>query len=540
VEISEEGRKKLNTMLNLELTFANLQPARQVAGGMETVAAMARAFHTAPGDAFSISEDGKLVFPFDDRMHLCECTFRGPKIETVVISDLERGFTLDLSSNRERSPSPPRTAFQLALIDQVKRRKTDNGEVQAPGRQTSTSEPAPVRSTGDHQTNQYGEMMLPDAAVAGPAGAGEKGKQAASVARDGLPDEGTATTQPPPQPIAADKVICVATFGGLCYTDVARTSKRRSELQHYGYEATAAGLKTVSRLCDAVPAVPLDNGRYVHYEVPLGVTGTLATVVRRLDDNNDLKDLRIVVSNARPGAYVSSLNKILYEMDTSKKLSDIRLAAAGGSASTSAPARAPSTANLPMNEHGEAVLPNAAARPARAGEKGKQAASISRDRLPDEGTATAQPPPQPTAANKVTCVADCTDGKYWSLAKTYKREMELKHYGYEATAADLKKVSRLCDAVPAVPLDNGRYVHYKVPLGDTGQQLATVVRRIEGNNELKDLRIVVSSATPGAYVVSLDSILSEMNTSKKQSAVRTAILAQRREAKQSLGGNGTG
>jgi hypothetical protein len=73
-----------------------------------------------------------------------------------------------------------------------------------------------------------------------------------------------------------------------------------------------------------------------------------------------------------------------------------------------------------------------------------------------------------------------------------------------------------------------------VPLGATGQYLATVVRRLDDNNDLKDLRIVVSSATPGAYVSSLDTILDEMNTSKKQSEIRAATVARKKGANQPI------
>jgi hypothetical protein len=99
------GGGEVRRHLRLAFTFANLQPARQVAGGMEIVKAMARAFETAPGNAFSSAGDGKLVFLFDheNTTRVCECTARGPKIEKVDISDLEQSFTLDLSSKRKRS-----------------------------------------------------------------------------------------------------------------------------------------------------------------------------------------------------------------------------------------------------------------------------------------------------------------------------------------------------------------------------------------------------------------------------------------------------
>jgi hypothetical protein len=320
IAISEEGAKSVGH-LRLEFTFANLLPARQVAGGMEIVKAMARAFETAPGNAFSSSDDGKLVFllEHENTTRICECTVRGPKIEKVDISDLEQSFTLDLSSKRKRSQSP----FQQEWIE-AKRHRTDGGENPAPGESAPTSAPAQAPSTGNLLMNEHAEITLPDAA-ASPARAPEKGKQAASISGDGLPNEGTTTPQPPPQPIASNTVMCFADCTNAKYAGLAKTYKREMELQHYGYAVTAAGLKTVSGLCDAVPAVPLGNGRYVHYNVPLGVTGRqLATVVRRIEGNNELKDLRIVVSSATPGAYISPLDLILDEMDTSKKQSGVR------------------------------------------------------------------------------------------------------------------------------------------------------------------------------------------------------------------------
>jgi hypothetical protein len=333
IAISEAGAKS-HGQLRLAFTFTNLQPARQIDGGMEIVKAMARAFETAPGDAFTRSDDGKLLFLFEHKTatRICECTVKGLKIEKVDIGDLEQGFTLDLSSKRERSPEPLQRQWNDA-----KRLKTAGGENLESRGSASTSAPAGAPSTDNLLTNERGEIFLRNAAPS-PAPSREKGKQRASDSRDGLPDEPTATAQPLPQPTAANKVTCVATFGSTPYAELARAHRRGLELQYYDYGTSAADIRTVSRLCDAIPADPKGNGRYVHENVPLGATGQyLATVVRRLDDNNDLRDLRIVVSSTTPGAYVSSVDTILREMDTSKKQSDIRAATVARKAQTDQP-----------------------------------------------------------------------------------------------------------------------------------------------------------------------------------------------------------